>query len=64
VSLRRLRGQHEISRVVHLRQQIQLPASAKGDASFAAREKKETRRAWWGDSSAIASTSVPSATSR
>lgn len=43
VSFRRLRGAHEIARVVHLRQEIQLPSSALADAGFALREKKETR---------------------
>jgi len=42
VSFRRLRGAHEISRVLHLRGQIQLPASALADPGFALREKKET----------------------
>jgi hypothetical protein len=64
VSFRRLRGPREIGRVMHLRQQIALPASAVGDASFAVREKKETSRAWSVHSSVSASTSVPSATCR
>lgn len=46
VNFRRLRGAHEISRILHLRTAIQLPASALGDAGFAAREKKETKSAW------------------
>lgn len=41
VGFRRLRGAHEIGRVVHLRDEIQL-TSARGDASFQTREKKET----------------------
>lgn len=40
----RLRGQREITRVQHLRQQLALPTSAVGDPGFATREKKETRR--------------------
>jgi hypothetical protein len=46
VSFRRLRGKREISQILHLREQIQLPASALTDNGFALREKKETRRAW------------------
>jgi hypothetical protein len=62
VSFRRLRGPRQIARVLHLRQQIALPASAVGDASFALREKKETSRGSSVHSFATASTSVPSAT--
>jgi hypothetical protein len=40
-----LQGAAEIARIVHLRQQIQLPASALADPAFRTREKKETRRA-------------------
>jgi hypothetical protein len=43
VSFLRLRGAHEIARILHLRNEIALPAAALADASFAAREKKETR---------------------
>ena len=43
VSFRRLRGAQEIARILHLRQEIQLPSSAVADASFALREKKETK---------------------
>jgi len=43
VNFRRLRGAREIARVLPLRQEIALPASALGDPAFAAREKKETR---------------------
>ena len=42
IRFRRLRGPQEISRVLHLREEIRLPNSARGDASFATREKKET----------------------
>lgn len=42
IRFRRLRGPQEISRVLHLREEIRLPSSARGDASFATREKKET----------------------
>lgn len=63
VRFRRLRGPREIAGVMHLRQQIALPASAVGDAGFALREKKETSRGLSVLSSVTASTSVPSATS-
>jgi hypothetical protein len=43
VSFRRLRGAHEIARVLSLRNEIRLPASVLADASFATREKKETK---------------------
>jgi hypothetical protein len=43
VSFRRLRGAHEIARVLPLRNEIRLPASVLADASFATREKKETK---------------------
>lgn len=46
VNFRRLRGAHEIARILHLRDEIQLPASAVGDSAFATREKKETKSAW------------------
>jgi hypothetical protein len=61
VSFRRLRGPREIARVLHLRQQIALPASAVTDAGFAVREKKETSRVSSVPSSASARPSVPSA---
>ena len=63
VSFRCLRGAHEIANILHLRNQIALPASAVGDAGFAMREKKEMKWAWWAPSCATVSTSVPSATS-
>jgi hypothetical protein len=46
VNFRRLRSPQEIARILHLRNEIQLPAAALRDASFAAREKKETRWVW------------------
>jgi hypothetical protein len=46
LGFRRLRGHHEIARVLSLRQEISLPASALADAGFGLREKKETRSAW------------------
>ncbi|HZY16124.1 MAG TPA: hypothetical protein VFE74_05815 [Ramlibacter sp.] len=46
VDFRRLRGPQEVARILHLRTEIHLPAAALGDASFAAREKKETRSEW------------------
>lgn len=42
IRFRRLRGAQEISRVLHLREEIRLPNAARGDASFTTREKKET----------------------
>jgi len=41
VTFKRLRGAHEIARILHLREEIALPLTALADASFAAREKKE-----------------------
>jgi hypothetical protein len=52
VNFRHLRGAADISRILHLRQEIQLPASALADAGFATREKKETTSASWARSSA------------
>ena len=43
VSFRQLRGAHEIARILHLRQELRLPTGAVADASFALREKKETK---------------------
>jgi hypothetical protein len=43
VGFRRLRGAREIGRILPLRQEIALPASALDDPGFAAREKKETK---------------------
>ena len=40
---RQLRTPSEVSRVLHLRQELRLPETALNDAGFAAREKKETR---------------------
>ena len=54
VNFRRLRGQVEITRILHLRREIQLPASALADTGFAAREKKETKSASWVHSCASA----------
>lgn len=62
VRFRCLRGAHEISQILHLRNQIALPASAVGDSGFAMREKKETKSASSAPSNATVSTSVPSAT--
>jgi hypothetical protein len=56
VTFRHLRGPAEIARILHLRQEIQLPASALADAGFATREKKETRSASWAPSSALGTT--------
>lgn len=62
VGFRCLRGAREISQILHLRNQIPLPASALRDAGFAMREKKETNSAWSAHSCVTGSTSVPSAT--
>lgn len=42
LGFRHLRSAAEISQIVHLRQEIQLPASALADPAFHTREKKET----------------------
>ena len=42
LEIRALRGADEIARVIHLRSEINLPATALADPAFAAREKKET----------------------
>jgi hypothetical protein len=63
VAFRRLRGS-QISRVTHLRSEIQLPASALEDPGFAAREKKETKSAWSAPSFATAKPSARSACCR
>ena len=54
VSFRRLRGAHEIARVLHLRNEIALPASALADAAFHTREKKEMKSVSSGRSCASA----------
>ena len=42
LEIRHLAGPDEISRVVHLRSEIHLPAATLADPEFASREKKET----------------------
>jgi hypothetical protein len=64
LSFRHLQTAEEISRIVHLRQQIQLPAAALADPGFAAREKKRTKRASSLLSSAAEPTSGRFASSR
>ena|SRR6188768_55987 len=59
VSFRRLRGAHEIARILHLRNEIALPAAMLADAGFHTREKKETRWVLSGRSSASVTRSVP-----
>jgi hypothetical protein len=54
VNFRHLRGPAEIARILHLRQEIHLPASALADTGFATREKKETRSVSWARSCALA----------
>lgn len=43
LSFAHLRATDEIGRIVHLRQQIQLPAATLTDPAFHTREKKETK---------------------
>ena len=45
LSFHRLTTQAEIAQILHLRDEIQLPASALADPSFHTREKKETSTA-------------------
>ena len=61
LSFRHLQTPEEIARIVHLRKEIQLPAAALADPSFAAREKKKMRRVSWPLSSAGGLSSAPSA---
>jgi hypothetical protein len=56
VNFRHLRTASEISRVLHLRDEIRLPTAARGDATFRTREKKETRWAWSAPSCASVNT--------
>lgn len=42
LQIRPLRGAEEIARVIHLRNEISLPAAALADPEFRTREKKET----------------------
>ncbi|NML48331.1 hypothetical protein HHL11_31575 [Ramlibacter sp. G-1-2-2] len=46
VTFRHLRTPVEITRILHLRDEIRLPQSAREDLAFSTREKKETRWAW------------------
>lgn len=64
VGFRRLRSATEIARILHLRGEIRLPASALGDSGFATREKKETRPGSSAVSCVLANTSVRSGTCR
>jgi hypothetical protein len=64
VGFRRLNGPREIAGILHLRNEIQACASALGDPSFAAREKKEMNWAWSAPSCATANTSARYATCR
>jgi hypothetical protein len=45
LSFRQLRGAREIAHILHLRDEIALSSATRADASFASREKKETRPA-------------------
>ena len=56
VNFRHLRGSVEIARILHLRREIQLPASALADTGFATREKKETKSASLAHSCDLATT--------
>lgn len=64
VAFRHLQGAAAIAGVMHLRSEIQLPASALGDPGFALREKKETKSAWSVPSCATVRPSAPSACCR
>lgn len=64
VGFRQLRGAREIARILHLRNEIALPAATLRDAGFGTREKKEMKLAWSALSCATANTSVPSACCR
>jgi hypothetical protein len=64
VGFRRLRGAHEIARILHLRDEIRLPAAVQADPGFAAREKKETKSASSAPFCASAKRSARSAWSR
>jgi len=64
VRFRELQGTHEVARILHLRRQIALPASALGDAGFAVREKKETKSVSSGLSCDRGNTSEPCASFR
>lgn len=55
-----LQEPREIARVLHLRQEIQLPGATVADPGFAAREKKETKSGLSALSSGADSSSVPS----
>jgi hypothetical protein len=59
--LRHLRTPGEIAQIIHLREEIQLPAAALADPGFRAREKKETRTASWALLRFGAFSSAPSA---
>lgn len=60
VTFRQLRA-HEIGHILHLREEIRLPAAARSDGSFATREKKETGTVSSAPSCASVNTSAPSA---
>ncbi|MDB5858494.1 MAG: hypothetical protein JWQ76_2183 [Ramlibacter sp.] len=64
VAFRQLRGAREIGRILHLRNEIALPASALRDAGFGTREKKEMKSAWSAAFFATANTSAPFACCR
>lgn len=64
VAFRQLRGAREIGRILHLRQEIQLPTATVSDTGFAQREKKETKSAWSALSCGKANTSARSACCR
>ncbi|WBY01989.1 hypothetical protein PE066_00150 [Ramlibacter tataouinensis] len=54
LEIRHLQGPGDIARVLHLRQEIHLPAAALADPGFESREKKETSTALSPDSSGAA----------
>jgi hypothetical protein len=50
ISFRHLRTPSEISEIIPLRAQIELPAAAAADPDFGTREKKEMSWGWWAPS--------------
>jgi hypothetical protein len=64
LEIRHLRTAEEIRQVVHLRSEIQLPASTLADPDFHTREKKETRAASSPASAGVDNSSAPSGSSR
>ena len=57
-----LRSAHDIAQVLHLREELRLPAASRADPGFAAREKKEMKPASSVRLPGAANSSEPSAT--